>query len=215
MPKREDAPQPERSVPFNPLDKERLGKSVAEAFLSTDMHVLPPRERFAGAGVYAIYYLGDLPIYRGLVELNSKRSDPIPIYVGKAVPSGGRKGQKKLDASLGRSLYVRLDHHARSIKQTTNLRLSDFRCKYLIVDDVWIPLGESLLIRQFRPLWNVIVEGFGNNPTGGPRGSQRRSPWDTLHPGRSGVGQVTVESRKREDALKKEIDEHLAQESKS
>lgn len=74
------------------------------------------------------------------------------------------------------------------------------------------PLGESLLISRFRPLWNVIVEGFGNNPTGGPRESQKRSPWDTLHPGRSGVGQATEETKKRELVLKEMIKKHTEQE---
>jgi hypothetical protein len=76
----------------------------------------------------------------------------------------------------------------------------------------WFPLGESLLIRQFRPLWNVVVEGFGNNPTGGPREGQKRSPWDTLHPGRTGVGQATEETIKREQHLREKIDKHLKQE---
>jgi len=209
MPKKNADPQRERSVPFNPLDKERLGKSVAEAFLAADLHPLPPQERFAGAGVYALYYFGHLPHYKPLIERSSQASSPIPIYVGKAVPTGGRKGDQELDASAGHSLYGRLRHHANSIKQTTNLDINDFRCRFLIVDDVWIPLGESLLIRQFRPLWNVIVEGFGNNPTGGPRESQKRSPWDTLHPGRSGVGQATEETRKREQALMEMIEKHM------
>jgi hypothetical protein len=45
-------------------------------------------------------------------------------------------------------------------------------------------LGESLLIESFQPLWNVLIDGFGNHATGKRRATQYRSRWDTLHPGR-------------------------------
>jgi hypothetical protein len=48
-----------------------------------------------------------------------------------------------------------------------------------------VPLGESAVIRQHRPVWNVIVDGFGNHDPGSGRGKGVRSRWDTLHPGRS------------------------------
>lgn len=74
--------------------------------------------------------------------------------------------------------------HAASINDVTNLDLADFVCRYLIVDDIWIPLGESLLIEMFRPLWNTTLTGFGNHDPGAGRYNQQRSFWDTLHPGR-------------------------------
>jgi Eco29kI restriction endonuclease len=202
-------PPLERFVPFNPLDKRQLAKSVAEALLVSNLHPFPPPERFLGAGIYAIYYFGNCPIYSRLVERNLAGSVPIPIYVGKAIPNGGRKGDRELDASVGRSLHARLAHHANSIRQATNLDVEDFKCRYLVVDDVWIPLGESLLVRQFQPLWNVVVEGFGNNPTGGPRQGQERSHWDTLHPGRSGTGMATEKGVQRGEILIKRIKAHL------
>ncbi|WP_218119560.1 Eco29kI family restriction endonuclease [Roseospirillum parvum] len=52
------------------------------------------------------------------------------------------------------------------------------------MDDIWIPLGESLLISRFVPLWNKWVDGFGNHDPGGGRYNQERSRWDVLHPGR-------------------------------
>jgi hypothetical protein len=53
-----------------------------------------------------------------------------------------------------------LGQYAQSIDEANNLRLSDFRCRFLVSEDIWIPLGELLLIEQFRPVWNVLIEGF-------------------------------------------------------
>jgi hypothetical protein len=46
------------------------------------------------------------------------------------------------------------------------------------------PLGESLLIENFKPLWNVLIDGFGIHAPGKGRKKQVQSKWDTLHPGR-------------------------------
>ena len=53
------------------------------------------------------------------------------------------------------------------------------------MDDIWIPLAESLLIERFEPLWNRAIDGFGNHDPGKGRYEQKMSPWDTMHPGRS------------------------------
>jgi len=37
-------------------------------------------------------------------------------------------------------------------------------------------------------VWNRHVWGFGSNATGAPREAGKCSRWDTIHPGRSGVG---------------------------
>ncbi len=49
---------------------------------------------------------------------------------------------------------------------------------------IWIPLGESLLIARFRPIWNVVLDGFGNHDPGKGRYNGARPLWDVLHPGR-------------------------------
>lgn len=170
---------------FNPLDKKNLGTSVAEALLSRPRCELPPSEAFAGAGVYAVYYRGDFAPYQPLALRNSsgdERNDK-PIYVGRAVPAGARKGLLK-PGNQGAPLYNRLAEHAASIEAVDNLKREDFFCRYLIVDDIWIPLGESLLISMFRPLWNQVVDGFGNHDPGSGRHAGRRAPWDMIHSGR-------------------------------
>jgi hypothetical protein len=175
--------QPPRIEPFNPLDKKNLGESVAEAMLLRSVGPLPPNP-FIGAGIYAIYYVGDFPLYKEIAEQNGDGHYKWPIYVGKAVPAGARKGGFGLDADPGQVLYKRLVEHASSIEQATNIDLADFRCRFLVVEDIWIPLAESLLIEMFSPLWNRKIDGFGNHDPGKGRHNQQRSAWDVLHPGR-------------------------------
>lgn len=168
---------------FNPLDKRNLANSIANAITSQPPVPLGKLTSFEGAGIYALYYVGDFKCYRPISETNKKELLQ-PIYAGKAVPEGARKGGMGLDVPSGTFLYKRLNEHRKSIEAATNLRIDDFFCRYLIVDDIWIPLGESLLIEIHHPLWNYVVDGFGNHAPGNGRSNQQISPWDTLHPGR-------------------------------
>lgn len=169
--------------PFNPLNKKNLGESVAEHLLSFTPEPLPP-EPFLGAGIYAIYYVGDYELYEAISLKNRNGNFNCPIYVGKAVPPGARKGGFGLDLAPGPVMYNRLVEHSTSIDQVVHLDLKDFFCRYLVVDDIWIPLAESLLIEMFMPLWNKIIDGFGNHDPGSGRYNQQRSFWDMLHRGR-------------------------------
>jgi hypothetical protein len=187
--------------PYNPLDKIHLGESVARALLARPVVILPPPESFIGAGLYALYYAGDFSAYRRIAEQNSNEAWAMPIYVGKAVPAGARRGGYGLGTSPGDVLYRRLCEHAVSIQQTTNLALSDFRCRYLVVDDIWIPLGESLLISMFVPLWNHYLDGFGNHDPGSGRYNQRRSAWDEIHPGRPWAARLRPHARSPAEIL--------------
>ena len=65
-----------------------------------------------------------------------------------------------------------------------NINQGDFYFRALTVDDIWIPLGENMMIEQFRPVWNLVIDGFGNKDPGKRRTTQYRSPCDVLHPGR-------------------------------
>ncbi len=186
-------------TPFNPLDKRNLGDSVAMAMLNRPVTDLPP-EPFEGAGVYAVYYNGPYAAYKLIAKKNQRRY-LWPIYVGKAVPAGARKGGFGLGLKAGRALYNRLREHAESITQTSNLDIKNFRCRYLVVDDIWIPLGESLLVEEFHPIWNKIVDGFGNHDPGKGRYNQQRSPWDVLHPGRSWAVKCAENLRSEADIL--------------
>ncbi|TGG89406.1 Eco29kI family restriction endonuclease [Natronospirillum operosum] len=171
-------------LPFNPLDKRHLGESVGQAMLRQPVTSLSSLGKFDGAGLYAIYYQGDFPAYASIAHRNRQGEFRAPIYVGKAVPKGARKGTD-LEGPPGSVLYKRIMQHKRSIEEAENLNLEDFHCRYLVVDDIWIPLGESLLIAKFSPLWNQLVDGFGNHDPGRGRREGIRPRWDTLHPGRS------------------------------
>jgi hypothetical protein len=170
-------------VPFNPLDKKNLGNTVANAMLAGQVHPLEEVPAFSGAGIYAIYYTGGFPAYRLLADRNRDGAFGAPIYVGKAIPQGGRKGVEVAQQTT--ALSRRLREHADSIKAASNLDISDFSCRYLVVDDIWIPLGESLLIARFSPVWNTLIDGFGNHDPGKGRHKGMRPRWDVLHPGRS------------------------------
>jgi len=168
--------------PFNPLDKRNLGESVAEALLGTEIQLLSPKP-FIGAGVYALYYTGSFSAYKQLSEFNCGHFR-CPIYVGKAVPAGARKGGLGLEVEHGQALYRRLVEHADSIKAALNLDISDFFYRFLVVDDIWIPMAESMLIERLKPVWNCILDGFGNHDPGKGRHRGRMPLWDCLHPGR-------------------------------
>lgn len=169
---------------FNPLDKHVLGQTVVEALLNSDTYPLGRLKDFKGAGIYAVYYRGSFESYSEIAARNKKEL-AIPIYVGKAEPKGRRKGSN-LDASrTTTALFKRLQDHAKSIESSTNLDLKDFECQIILVDEIWIGLGESLVIERFKPLWNTVVEGFGNHDPGKGRYKGKRPLWDELHPGRS------------------------------
>ena len=78
----------------------------------------------------------------------------------------------------------KLRQHAASIREAENLDIDQFFARWLPVSWVWIPLGESAVIRRTLPLWNTVVDGFGSKAAGKGRFAGQRSRWDTLHPGR-------------------------------
>ncbi|HBO3909557.1 TPA: Eco29kI family restriction endonuclease, partial [Pseudomonas aeruginosa] len=121
--------------------------------------------------------------YAQVSRLNGDGKFMLPIYVGKAVPPGARMGAS-LELAAGKVLHKRLKEHAESIKAAENLDIKDFHCRFLVVDDIWIPLGESLIIARFTPVWNSLIDGFGNHNPGKGRHAGMRPRWDVLHPGR-------------------------------
>jgi hypothetical protein len=172
-------------------------------FAQTPVHPLPPPTQFIGSGVYGLYYVGDYELYSKIADLN-RDACVHPIYVGKAVPPGWRTS--RATESETPDLYQRLREHVRSVQQGANLQVDHFKCRFMILrgieSDLVVPV-EAELIRRYRPLWNAVVDGFGNHDPGAGRYNQARSEWDVLHPGRVWVERLTGESSHREDVIAK------------
>ncbi len=164
---------------------------AVDFLLNAPVHPLPPSAKFDGAGVYALYYFGSFAPYAKLAALNHSEFVR-PIYVGKAVPPGWRQARNIIvNAS---SLQQRLREHARNIEAVKNLSRTEFTCRFMIMEGQesnLISTVESELIRRFIPLWNCVVDGFGNHDPGQGRYNQSPSEWDVLHPGRVWVKKLT------------------------
>lgn len=180
---------------------EGIVNDAIKFFTSTPTLDLPPTTTFNGVGVYSIYYFGGFDLYEPIAARNKKKCD-LPIYVGKAVPEGWRTARVRVPDSP--VLYRRLNEHARSIQQTKNLQVKEFKCRFMILNepesDLVVPV-EAELIRRFKPLWNSAIDGFGNHDPGSGRYNQSKSEWDVLHPGRSWAEKLTGQSPKMDDIL--------------
>ena len=207
-------------MPLGPVDPARhtfrspqLTRVVQEAmqFLAgTPVHALPP-ETFSGAGVYLLYYAGTFAPYAHITRHN-QQSPRQPIYIGKADPPGSRTGRSS-GAGEQRALYQRLREHAGSITNVPNLGVQDFQCRFMILNDPetdLISTVEAALIRTYDPLWNAVVDGFGNHDPGKGRYNQAPSEWDVLHPGRPWVERLTGHPPRLEE-IRAKIQQHQAQ----
>lgn len=178
--------------PYNPLDVSSIAVALAARLTEQQPLPLDGLPKFLGAGSYVLYYDGDFPAYGDLRHRDGNGELDRPIYIGKADPKGRRKaGQGGEDAitdplvySPGTELWSRLSKHARSIAAATNLDIDDFYCRYLVITPIFAALGESVLIARYMPVWNAVIDGFGNNDPGSGRYSGLVSKWDVLHPGR-------------------------------
>ena len=178
---------------YDPLTYDNLMAGMVSHFEKQTIERLDTIVNIPGPGIYSLFYSGALPVYRPI----SGRE--MPIYVGKAVPPGSRKGdQVDVDSP---ALQRRLREHTKSINEADNLDVSDFSCRYLAVVPVWITLAERFLIDYFKPVWNLSLDGFGDHDPGSGRRNSQRSWWDTLHAGRKWADRLAI-GRKTDDAEK-------------
>jgi hypothetical protein len=164
---------------YNPLDYENLTRNLARELLRRGPFRLPLEQAFSGSGVYALFYSGDFELYQPVRSPDAA----FPIYVGKAVPEGARKGKRS--RRPGTALFRRICEHVDSINQAGNLNIEDFQCRFLVVTPLWISMAERFLLEYFQPNWNVCLEGFGLHDPGKGRHQGEIPWWDVLHPGRS------------------------------
>lgn len=180
---------------FDPLAVENIGVILGIELVRQPLRPLPPAA-FQGAGVYVLYYGGAMPAYADLVALDAGRWQ-YPVYIGKAMRRNAKQGFTA-KATTEKAIHSRLIQHAESIKQADVLDISDFRCRYLVLNDAYIGLAESVLITLFRPAWNGM--GFGSKVVGKFREGGKVSLWDSLHPGRE--GRPAGDHRQQEAAAK-------------
>jgi hypothetical protein len=113
-----------------------------------------------------------------------------------------------LEATDTNALYGRLRERAESIRAASNLDVLDFHCRFLVVQDLWIPLAEQLLISHFAPIWNRLIDGFGNHNPGSGRFLGLCPRWDVLHPGRAWA--VNLKRRLETAAdIRREVEQYL------
>jgi len=71
-----------------------------------------------------------------------------------------------------------------------------------VESDLIVPV-EAEMIRKYRPLWNMVIDGFGNHDPGAGRYDQAKSEWDVLHPGRGWAERLKGKSPVLENIIRK------------
>lgn len=159
---------------FNPADLANLVRYCVQELMTRHPYPLDLPGPFDGAGIYALFYDGDFGPYQ---DPSIRSPDAThPIYVGRA---------RRTKSSGPRPLFNRLRNHAQSIASAENLDLRDFRCRFLVLQPLWVSTIEDLLIEHYASLWNTVISGFGVHDPGGKRHTGQVPLWDVLHPGRS------------------------------
>ncbi|MBA3531048.1 MAG: Eco29kI family restriction endonuclease [Ardenticatenales bacterium] len=184
---------------------EDVVNEAVEFFIKTPPYPLPPSAKFLGAGVYALYFVGQAGIYAPLGRLNQS-TIRIPIYVGKTSPTGWRTGRGLATAGEAGNVYRRLNEHAKSVQASSTLNVRDFVYRFIILagpESGLIGGIEAALIRKYSPLWNSHIDGFGNHDPGSGRYNQSPSEWDILHPGRTWATRLTGQPPSYQNSMKK------------
>ncbi len=192
---------------FDPSNPKVIGRFVALALVAQARRPLSnvATDRFYGSGVYSIYYIGNFPAY--LPVSNSET----PIYVGQASP---RVSNARTAREQGDQLVRRLDEHRKNIERATmTLDIKDFEFRSLVVQSGWETAAEDYLIHLFRPIWNNetnVLYGIGKHGDSAGTRANKRSPWDTFHPGRSWAGNPTLQDAKSPTQISTELQEHFS-----
>ena len=100
---------------YDPLTWENLMAGVVVRFEQQPCVSFTEIDNADGPGVYTLFYTGPHPAYTAI------SGTPRPIYVGKAVPRGTRKGS--MEGKGQYALRNRLNNHRRSIEDSINLQL--------------------------------------------------------------------------------------------
>ena len=188
---------------FDPSNPALVGRFIALTMIAQDRTALGSITRFYGSGVYAIYYTGPFARYKPISKTEH------PIYVGKADP---KKGNARTAVEQGTKLWSRLNEHRKTIAKAKNLNIEHFECRFLVVASSWEKAAEDYLIKLFRPIWNKeikLVFGIGKHGDAAKTRGNKRSPWDTLHSGRSWAAKSKAD-QKTVTQIQRELTQHFA-----
>ena len=132
-----------------------LLKDAVRFFHGTPVLSLPLEESFKSAGVYAIYCISKKGLYKTYGEKINRLSYDVPIYVGKAVPSG-----KSFSSLL---LNEQLDFWQSRFRATLMMTPRDFAFRVLPIRNQQLQNRLfSALVGLYRPVWNQIFKVSSN-----------------------------------------------------
>lgn len=189
---------------FDPSNPKIIGRFIALALVAQKRQPLSEVPPFYGSGVYAIYYKGDFEQYQ---PINGTET---PIYVGQAAPV---TNTARTPVEQGDRLARRLAEHGKNIaRASSTLKLSDFDCRALVVQSGHETAAEDYLIHLFRPIWNSetkILFGLGKHGDAAETRANKRSPWDTLHPGREWAANKKLEDSRTPTQITADLQAHF------
>ena len=187
--------RPDRSPPELTLGRpDGIARFFAFCFANREKRRMTDLDQLKtyGSGVYAIYYHGDShPAYSPISGTET------PIYVGKA---DSDQPFALTPEQQGKSLITRLKEHKKSITRAANLDVGDFWFRHAVVQSGMQSAVEAFMIQIFKPIWNKetkICYGIGKHGDSASTRKNKRSPWDTMHPGRAWAADTSEDQRQR------------------
>ena len=190
---------------FDPGNPKIVGRFISLALVAQRRRPLSDITRFYGSGVYALYYKGSFPLYAPLASAET------PIYVGQAAPA---VNNARTAMEQGDRLCRRLDEHRRNIaRATSTLAIEDFEFRSLVVQSGWETAAEDYLMHLFKPVWNSEIDilfGIGKHGDAAETRANKRSPWDTVHPGRKWAASSKLADAKTPERIEDELRQHFS-----
>lgn len=92
------------------------------------------------------------------------------------------------------------------------LHIEDFMCRRLVCATNAQLVAERHLIGTFRPLWNKemnICWGISKHGDDAKKRSNKRSPWDVMHPGRDWAMDEILKDKKSPEVITALISDHF------
>ena len=189
---------------FDPGNPKVVGRFIALAMVAQKRRSLASFEKHYGSGVYALYYNGPFALYDRI------KGTETPMYVGQAASA---IANARTPMEQGDRLCRRLEDHRKNIvKARSTLDIAHFEFRSLVVQSGWETAAEDYLIHLFQPIWNnetKILFGLGKHGDAATTRANRRSPWDTLHPGRSWAGSDKLADAKTSKIIANELRDHF------